>query len=213
MIPAYSVDYLDSARSVLGGMLLAGTYRFNLSADEFWNAFIDTGYASRFAAGESAILAGMSGWELAVRVMEASGRHFERKRPVETDALPPPYWAGWILAKYQWRTSFSFERINRVVPISSVIDMYHPYHEMDESRFFEELNRRWQEHFPDTNLRRLRKASGLSRQELARIANVSPRMIAKYEQREKSINHAQADVVQRLAIMLHVNVVDLLEVS
>lgn len=57
----------------------------------------------------------------------------------------------------------------------------------------------------------IRKRSGLIRTELARIAEVSPRMVAKYESREKDINHAQSDVVVRLAVALHVDPADLCE--
>ena len=101
MIRAYSADYLVHAQQTLGGMLLAGTYLFEVPADDFWGLFISTGYAARFGKGEAGVVAGLSGWELAVRVLEEAGRRFERRRPVETDTLPPPYWAGWALAKYQ----------------------------------------------------------------------------------------------------------------
>ena len=36
-------------------------------------------------------------------------------------------------------------------------------------------------------------------------------MVGKYESREKDINHAQADVVGRLAVALHVDAADLYE--
>ena len=75
-----------------------------MRADDFWGLFISTGYASRFGRGEAGVVAGLSGWELAVRILETAGRRFERRRPVESDSLPPPYWAGWALAKYQWYT-------------------------------------------------------------------------------------------------------------
>lgn len=211
MIRAYSADYLVHAQQTLGGMLLAGTYLFDIQADDFWGLFISTGYAARFGKGEAGVVAGLSGWELAVRVLEAAGRSFERRRPVEADTLPPPYWAGWALAKYQWYTGLSFARIERVVPISAIIDMYHPYHEMDVKRFFGKMDELYLAKYPETNLRRIRTAAGYTRADLARIAEVSPRMVGKYESREKDINHAQADVVGRLAVALHVDASDLYE--
>ena len=54
-------------------------------------------------------------------------------------------------------------------------------------------------------------AARFSTADLARIAEVSPRMVGKYESREKDINHAQADVVGRLAVALHVDAADLYE--
>ena len=192
-------------------MLLAGTYLFDIPADDFWGLFISTGYAARFGKGEAGVVAGLSGWELAVRVLEAAGRSFERRRPMETDTLPPPYWAGWALAKYQWYTGLSFARIERVVPISAIIDMYHPYHEMNVKRFFGKMDELYLAKYPETNLKRIRTAAGYTRADLARIAEVSPRMVGKYELREKDINHALADVVGRLAVALHVDASDLYE--
>ena len=211
MIRAYSADYLVHAQQTLGGLLLSGVYLFNVPADEFWGLFISTGYAARFGRGEARVVAGLSGWELAVRTLEAAGRRFERRRPVESDTLPPPYWAGWALAKYQWYTGLSFARIETVVPISSVIDMYYPYHEMDVKRFFGRMDELYLAKYPETNLRQIRTSAGWSRADLARIAEVSPRMIGKYESREKDINHAQADVIGRLAVALHVSAEDLYE--
>ena len=211
MIRAYSADYLVHAQQALGGMLLAGHYLFDVPADEFWGLFLSTGYAARFEKGEAGVVAGLSGWELAVRILEASGRRFEHRRPVESDTLPPPYWAGWALAKYQWYTGLSFSRIESVVPVSAIIDMYHPYHEMDVKRFFGKMDELYLSKYPETNLRRIRTAAGYTRADLARIAEVSPRMVGKYESREKDINHAQADVVGRLAVALHVDVRELYE--
>lgn len=211
MIHAYSADYLMHAQQTLGGMLLAGVYLFDVPSDEFWSAFISTGYAARFGKGEAGVVAGLSGWELAVRVLEKAGRPFEKRRPIAADTLPPPYWAGWALAKYQWYTGLSFECIESVIPVSSVIDLYHPYHEMDVKRFFRKLDDLYLAKYPDTNLRRIRRAANISRADLARIAEVSPRMIGKYESREKDINHAQSDVVARLAVALHVTAADLYE--
>ena len=211
MIRAYSADYLVHAQQTLGGMLLAGNYLFDLPSDEFWGLFISTGYAARFGRGEAGVVVGLSGWELAVRILEAAGRRFERRRPEASDTLPPPYWAGWALAKYQWYTGLTFSLIERIVPISAVIDMYHPYHEMDVKRFFGKMDELYLAKYPETNLKRLRTVAGYTRADLARIAEVSPRMVGKYESREKDINHAQADVVGRLAVALHVDVSDLYE--
>ena len=211
MIRAYSADYLVHSQQTLGGILTAGVYLFEVPADEFWGLFISTGYAARFGRGEAGVVAGLSGWELAVRVLETAGRRFERRRPVASDTLPPPYWAGWALAKYQWYTGLTFAVIESVLPVSAIIDMYHPYHEMDVKRFFGKMDELYLAKYPETNLRRIRKSAGFSTTDLARIAEVSPRMVGKYESREKDINHAQADVVGRLAVALHVDAADLYE--
>lgn len=82
---------------------------------------------------------------------------------------------------------------------------------MDVKRFFGKMDELYLAKYPETNLRRIRTSAGYTRADLARIAEVSPRMVGKYESREKDINHAQADVVGRLAVALHVDASDLYE--
>ena len=61
------------------------------------------------------------------------------------------------------------------------------------------------------NLKRIREESGISQAKLAEMSGASPRMIPKYETREKDINKAQAMTVFKLAKSLGVSVEDLLE--
>lgn len=60
--------------------------------------------------------------------------------PVYREAYSKEYWAGWSLAEYQWYFGHTFKEIFEKVPLSSIIKMYHPYHEMDIERFHEALN-------------------------------------------------------------------------
>ena len=62
-----------------------------------------------------------------------------------------------------------------------------------------------------TNLKRIRKASGLSQTQLSELSGVSMRMISKYETGEKDINKAHALTVFKLAEVLGVTVEELLE--
>ena len=62
-----------------------------------------------------------------------------------------------------------------------------------------------------TNLKRIREESGISQAKLAEMSGASPRMIPKYETREKDINKAQAMTVFKIAKSLGVTVEDLLE--
>lgn len=62
-----------------------------------------------------------------------------------------------------------------------------------------------------TNLKRIRKESGLTQAGLAEKAGVNLRMIQHYEQGQKPINSAEALTVYKLAVALNCTVEELLE--
>ena len=70
--------------------------------------------------------------------------------------------------------------------------MYHPLHEADISKFADIADTKMKEHFPDTNLKRIRITYGCTQAELAERSGVSLRSIQMYEQRNKNINKASA---------------------
>ena len=72
MIRAYDETYLVHSSRVLGWMLDSAVNLFGQTAAEFWRNFISTGYADRFGNGESRLLAGMTGYELACSVLDAA---------------------------------------------------------------------------------------------------------------------------------------------
>lgn len=64
-----------------------------------------------------------------------------------------------------------------------------------------------------TNLKQIRKASGLSQGQLAEESGINVRMIQHYEQGSKDINKASAITVHKLAKALDATVEDLLELE
>lgn len=62
-----------------------------------------------------------------------------------------------------------------------------------------------------TNLKRIRKESGLTQPQLAEASGVNVRMIQHYEQGVKDINAAAALSVYKLARVLDCTIEDLLE--
>ena len=51
----------------------------------------------------------------------------------------PEYWAGWVLANAQWYLNKTFKEIISVMPLSTLINMYYPYHEADEMKIIEKI--------------------------------------------------------------------------
>ena len=94
MIYAYDKTYLDKARTSLGRMLDFAVYDLHYDIEEFFQLFITSGIASRFASGEVSLLVGMSGVELAYEVLEQSNISFERIKPNYTINRSPEFWTG-----------------------------------------------------------------------------------------------------------------------
>ena len=204
MIHAYDESYLVHSTRVLGWMLDSAVNLFGKKAEAFWRLFISTGYAERFGKGESRLLAGMTGYDLARAVLDDAKVKYRPVPPSEVTDLSCEYWAGWALAHYQWRTALSFAEIDAFAPIQEVIACYSPYHEMDVQRFCEHLDGLYRAAHPESRLKAAREMRGMTQEELAAAANVPIRMLQHYEQRVKSLTKAAFDTVFRLANALHV---------
>ena len=211
MIHAYDKIYLDKARTALGRMFDFAVYDLNYDIATFFELFIKSGVAARFETGDFTLLAGMSGVELTYEVLEQSGTELPRITPNYTINRSEEYWTGWALAYYQWETSMSFAEIVQYVPIKDIIALYSPYHEMDIRQFVDKMNALYRAAKPETNLKLLRKNSGLSQRELAEQSGVPLRTIQQYEQRRKDINKAQAEYLVMFAKVLCCRVEDLIE--
>jgi hypothetical protein len=211
MIRAYDENYLVHSTRTLGWMLDSAVNLFGQKAGPFWRAFISTGYAGRFGKGESRLLAGMTGYELARAVLDDDAVAYEAAPPTEITDLSPEYWAGWALAHYQWRTALSFAEIDAFAPIAEVIASYSPYHEMDILNFCGHLDRLYSAAHPESRLKTMRERRGMTQEELSSAAKVPLRMVQHYEQRVKNLGKAAFDTVFRLSQALHVPALELLE--
>lgn len=211
MIRAYDQIYLDKAQTSLGSMLDYAVHDLHYDAAAFFNLFLTSGIASLFGSGDVNTIAGRSGVELAWDVLEKSGLRFDRIAPGIRFDRSQEYWAGWALTYYQWSTAMSFRDIIRCVPIPDIVTLYHPYHEMDIRQFCDCMTERIRKAQPETNLKRLRQVAGLSQGQLAKASGVPVRSIQQYEQRQKSINKAQAEYIFMLASALNCAPASLIE--
>lgn len=211
MIHAYDKVYLEKARTALGRMLDFAVYDLKYDLSTFFDLFLTSGVASRFESGDYAVIAGMSGVELAYLVLEQSNISIPRIAPNYTVDRSEEYWAGWALAYYQWETAMPFAEIVHYIPMQDIIVLYSPYHEMDIRQFVDKMNALYRAAQPDTNLKRLRKSAGFSQRELSEMSGIPLRTIQQYEQRQKHINKAQAEYLVMLAKALCCDVDGLLE--
>lgn len=213
MTHAYSEEYLDDAMKNLGDMIDYAVHDCGYEADDFFNLFISSGIANQFENGNPKYIAGMSGVELAQVVLRNTNGPTDFPEPTFSEDYGREYWAGWILAYYQWFSKRRFEDIvSDGLPLSKVCDMY-ILHEADESKFVENADIIIERHKMQrkTKLQIIRKARGFTQQELSDASGVTLRMIQLYEQRQNDINKAQVKVVVSLARALGCDVEDLLE--
>ena len=213
MMGAYSELYLDDAMNNLGDMVEFAVCDLGFDPDEFFGWYISSGIASKFEKGNPKYIAGMSGFELAEAVLAETNVSYEKCEPTYAEFKGREYWAGWILAYYQWETGKRFEDIVKDgLTLSTVFSMY-ILHEAHESKFVESANEiiaRNKEN-RKTKLFEIRKARGFTQQELSDASGVTLRMIQLYEQRQNDITKAQVTVVINLAKALGCDVEDLLE--
>ena len=211
MMNAYDKIYLESSRKSLARMCDFVVYDLKYDLEDFFDMFIASSYAKRFEHGESTIVAGQSGVELAYDILDENGKSSLRVEPQYTVNRSKEYWLGWALAYYQWYTSLSFAEIIKYVPIKKILKKYSPYHEMDIRHFVDQMNELYVGAKKETNLKIRRKRLGISQSKLAELTGIPVRTIQQYEQRQKNINKAQVEYLVVLARVLYCRVEDLVE--
>ena len=213
MTNAYSELYLDDAMQNLGDMVEYAVCDLGFDPDVFFGWFISSGIASKFEKGNPKYITGMSGFELAEAVLTETNVAHEKREPSFVEFKGREYWAGWILAYYQWETGKRFEDIVKDGLTLSIVFSMYVLHEADESKFVEAANEiiaRNREN-RKTKLFEIRKARGFTQQQLSKVSGVSLRMIQLYEQKQNDISKAQATVVISLAKALGCEVEDLID--
>ncbi|MBR1792946.1 MAG: hypothetical protein IJ764_04830 [Bacteroidales bacterium] len=135
MARAYKKTYLNGAMRNLGVMLDCGVRKYGYPISDFYDKFLSCDVSRQFANGNPRYLVGFSGAELADMVVQESGSPISEKND-GTYIVGPEYWAGWVLAYYQWRSRRSFAYMQRKgLGINKVMSMYNPLHEADLAKF------------------------------------------------------------------------------
>ena len=208
MIHAYDKNYLSKAQNNLASMLDFAVYDLEEDLSYFYLKFLQSKISSQFERGESTVIVGKSGVELALDII-GDETLASKYRPAANRT--PEYWCGWALAYFQWQTNLGFKEINKYISISEILAMYSPYHEIDISQFCDKMIELYNKRKNNTNLKALRLDAGLSQSELAEISDIPVRTIQQYEQKQKNINAAKAETVVKLAKALNCTVEALME--
>lgn len=211
MTHAYHEIYLSNAQSALGTAFDYAINACNIPGNDFIKLFVASSVSKRMERGEPACLAGKSGIELTMDiVIETKGEELRIEQQTNFNRSVE-YWIGWAVAYYQWYSGRTYSDIFKVLSYDDLYQMYHPLHEADISKFADIVDAKMREHFPETNLKRIRTAYGCTQAELSERSGVSLRSIQMYEQRNKNINKASADTIYSLAKVLGCTIEDLME--
>ena len=217
MTRAYDRFFLPGVMNNLGFAVDFAVNGCGVSADSFYDFFVASKVAKGIEEGSPLFICGCSGTELALSIFERVG-YSGKMAPADSFVRferSPEYWAGWILAFYQWQTNFSFLKIRDYIPFSQIINMYNPLHEAPQEKFVDVMNDliKRKDFEKKTNLHNLRKASGLTQKELSELTGVNIRTLQQYEIGSKDINKASGQTINSLARALHCNFYDVMELS
>ena len=206
---AYSPLYLSKASRAVGNMLHDAVVEFGMDGEDFLKRFIQSDVAEEIESGNPKYIAGKSGLELFLEVMEkTTGKAYDTNF-IESYERSPVYWVGWMLTHYQWYSGRTFKSILDTVPYNELLGLYGTLHEADIEKSYEVLDAHFEK--SESKLKTARKYCGLTQEELSHESGVSLNTIRAYGRKGKDINKAQFDIVLRLAKALKCDITELLD--
>lgn len=210
MMNAYHESYIEDAACNLGEYLDYMVHDLGYDIDEAFSLFAFSKIGYSFGKGNPSYVTGMSGVELARKIIFELTQSWVDKTPTQTVDRSCEYWVGWILAKYQWSTAIPFSRlIENDVKASDLQERY-ILHEADFSKTKVVIDCMMMKEHEQSRLKRLRKYAGMTQQRLSEKSGVSLRMIQLYEQGQNDLAKAQANVIFALANAIGCQAEDLL---
>lgn len=214
MIRAYNKLYLDDAQRNLAGMFDYAIRGLNYEPDQYFSFFINSGIAEHFQDGNPKYVSGLSGIELAQKVLQRTNQSFSLVQ-LDTSFDGPEYWLGWVMSFYQWYTGLRFSDFQEYGLVPSEILKRYILHEADIYKFVEIANSIIISNKANspTRLKKIRQSRHLTQKELAEQSGVSLRMIQLYEQRQNDINKAAGNVINKLAWVLKCNFYEIIEID
>lgn len=206
---AYSQLYLSKSSRAIGNMLHDAVLEFGINGTDFLKRFIQSNVAEQFECGNPKYIAGRSGLELFIEVMEKTTNKTYNIDFIKNYERSDVYWVGWMITHYQWHSRRTFKSILDTIPYDELMGLYGTLHEADIHKSYEILDT----HFAsgESKLKIARRHCSLTQEALAKESGVSINTIRAYERGSKDLNKAQFDIVIRLANTLKCDVLELLD--
>ena len=174
-----------------------------INPDRFSGYFLESDVLQRFEENDIGFLTGHSGIEFAEMIIP---KRYIKHADYEDFIKTKEYWAGYAFAYFWMKSFYRMKEILSVIPIKEIIELYHPYHEMDLSHFYEFMMKTM-----DRNrLKIFRKKNNLSQNELSLLSNVPLKTIQKYETKERLLCKASGEILIRLSRALNCSIEDLI---
>lgn len=137
---AYIEPYLKDVMRNIGVMSHFCINEYGLSPEQFSTLFANSHVAEQISMGNPRYLTGMSGKEMADMLIESSADINPQPISSNTYQVSPEYWAGWVMAYYQWHTAKSFYQMYADgQTYDKILMMYHPMHEADLAKVVEAI--------------------------------------------------------------------------
>ncbi|MDO4620955.1 MAG: helix-turn-helix transcriptional regulator [Lachnospiraceae bacterium] len=210
-IRAYPETYLAKVQRLLGDAFVYAIEDCGISGEEFIRFFLMSSAPRRIEQGDIPFILGQSGIELAQKVLEETGLELTLPYPAVHLTRSAHYWIGWVCAYYQWNSDRTFSELFHSITYSELLQLYPALHEAAPEKFADIISERIREQSPETHLKYFRTLNRLSQSQLAERTGVGIRSIQLYEQRQKDINKASAEVLYRLSKALGCSMEALLE--
>ena len=138
MMRAYDETYLEGAMQALGDMMDYAVRGLGFRPELFYSLFLGSKVADAMGNGHPKYVAGMSGYELAIRVLTEMSDLEPDREPDMPGNPGEAFWAGWVLAWFQWNTALPFSYIEtHGLDIKTVLGLYAPLHEADLTKVLE----------------------------------------------------------------------------
>ena len=174
-----------------------------INPDRFSRYFLESDVLQRFEENDIGFLAGHSGIEFAEMIIP---KRYIKQADYKDFIRTKEYWAGYALAYFWMKSFYKIEEILNKISLREIIELYHPYHEMDLSHFYEFMMKTM-----DRNrLKIFRKKNNLSQNELSLLSNVPLKTIQKYETKERLLCKASGEILIRLSRALNCSIEDLI---
>lgn len=209
MTHAYSQSYLSKSSRAVGNMLHDTVLEFGISGTHFLEYFIQSGVAEQIESDNPKYIAGKSGLELFLEVMERTTGQTRTTNLIESYDRSDVNWVGWMLTHYQWYSGRSFKSILDTVPYDELVGLCGTLYEADIQKSYEVLDAHFAQ--SESSLKTVRKQCGLTQEALAKESGVSLNTIRAYERKSKDLNKARFDIVMRLVKALKCDVSELLD--
>ena len=210
MIHAYDKMYVKGAMIRMGDMFEYVALDLGIDIDIFFKMFLDSTASRKFEIGNVSIVAGKSGVEIAQLVLEEIDFRNDFIKPTWREDRSDYYWAGWVLAYFQWIKNMPFKNIWKYISIRNLLKIYPTYHEADISRAVMSMERAIKKP-ASKDIAELRIIRGWSQAQLAEMAHMSVSQLQRLEYGERKTDNLTLKTALALANALGVDVEELLE--